>query len=297
MNAISTVAIVGTGVMGSKVAWCCAVNGFAVNMFDVSTTQLESARQNIYRWLVDDALPESDCREVMARIQTAGSLKEAVSQADLVFENVPEILPLKNEVHQQINKVASPEAFIGTNASSLLISDMADASGRPQRFFNMNFADPRHSRLVELMVGPKTSQETQRAATSWAKRIGMVPIVLNKEIMGYAFNRIWRAIKKECLFLADQEYVDFEDIDRAFMLSFNVPRGPFALMDEVGLHSIKRVEEQYYIASGDVTDKPPALLVDLVESGHLGVSTGKGFYSYPNPAYENPDWLTRETDS
>jgi len=296
MNEITTVAIVGTGVMGSKVAWACAVNGLDVYLYDVSGAQMESARLAIYRWLSSDEVPESERREVMARVYTAKSLKGAASRADLVFENVPEILSLKNEVHQQINDVSSPQTYVGTNASSLPISKMADQSGRPQRFFNMNFADPRDSQLVEVMFGPDTLLETKSAAINWARRIGMIPIVLKKEIMGYAFNRIWRAIKKECLFLADQEYIAFEDIDRAFMLSFNVPRGPFALMDEVGLHSVERVEEQYFFASGDESDKPPALLIDLVKRGEHGVSTGKGFYTYPDPAYEDPDWLTKTSE-
>jgi len=141
------------------------------------------------------------------------------------------------------------------------------------------------------MGGSKTAPETIEFALGWAKAIRMIPIVTRAEQMGYSFNRLWRAIKKEVLQQWGRGAADPEDIDRAWMLTFGTPYGPFGLMDQVGLATILKIEERYSEASGDQADRPPQRLYDMVERGELGVATGKGFYAYPNPAYERPDWL------
>ncbi len=293
---IECVAMVGAGVMGSKVAWACCVAGLSVRLYDPSRPQMERALKKIECWMREDGCAEAEIADALSHVTLHDSLGAAVDGVDLAFENVPERLDLKNSVHRQIHELVPEDVLLGSNASSIVVSDLADASGRPELFFNMNFADPREGPLVEIMVGPKTSTKTLKSAELWARKLNMIPIITRKEIIGYCFNRIWRAIKKESLFLADQGYADFEDIDRAFMLSFGVPQGPFAIMDEVGLNSVKLVEEQYYQASGDASDRPPKILNDLVDEGHLGVQSGKGFYDYPNPAYSRPGWLAKQED-
>jgi 3-hydroxybutyryl-CoA dehydrogenase len=119
----------------------------------------------------------------------------------------------------------------------------------------------------------------------------MVPIVTYKEIMGFSFNRVWRAIKREALHLVDAGFSDFEDLDRAWMLEFGTPYGPFGLMDMIGLDVVRDIEMQYYFESREERDRPPKLLDDLIANGRLGVKTGRGFYSYPNPNYKDPNWL------
>ena len=122
----------------------------------------------------------------------------------------------------------------------------------------------------------------------------MVPVICNKDLMGYGFNRIWRAVKKEALHLADSGAVNPEDVDRFWVLCFGSRLGPFAQMDEIGLDTILNVEKQYYEESRDEGDKPPKILTDLVDAGHFGKKSGKGFYDYPNPAYSQPGWLYKE---
>lgn len=290
---IETVAIVGTGVMGSKVAWACIAAGLQVRLFDTDEKQLEAALITIENWLQQDAGAEADVSAKMRGLTTFQNLAEALKGVDLAFENVPEQLPLKNRVHRQIHELLDADALLGSNASSLVSSSMAEPSGRPELFFCMNFCDPRSSALVEIMLTAMTPDSTLKRAEAWARKINMVPVVTRKEIRGYTFNRIWRAIKKESLFLADGGYADPEDIDRAFMLGFDVNKGPFAMMDEVGLHSVLRVEEQYYQASEDPSDRPPGILIDMVEAGKLGVCSGSGFYQYPDPAFSRPGWIDR----
>lgn len=211
---INNVAMIGTGVMGSKVAWACSLAGLKVRMFDQSQKQMEVATQKIESWLREDGHTEAEIVEVMDHVTLHESLADVVEGVDLVFENVPERLELKNLIHRQIHELIGEDVLLGSNTSSIIVSDLADASGRPELFFNMNFADPREGPLVEIMVGPKTSRKTLESAEKWAYKINMVPIITRKEIVGYCFNRIWRAIKKESLYLADRGYADFEDIDR-----------------------------------------------------------------------------------
>jgi 3-hydroxybutyryl-CoA dehydrogenase len=291
---IRSVAIIGIGVMGSKVAWACAVNGLDTYLYDTCSEQINRAVERISGWFFSDPISETEAHASVSRLHPCESLEQALAKVDLAFENVPEVLELKQEVHSRIGHLARSEMLMGSNASSLLCSPLAEASGRPEKFFNMNFTDPREQGLVELMWNPKTTESTKIAAKEWARSIKMVPVATKKEIMGYAMNRIWRAIKKECLFLADQGYADIEDIDRGFMLSYGTPYGPFGLMDKIGLHSIQKVEMRYYDASRDESDKPPELLNKLVEKGHLGELSGKGFYNYPDPNYEQTGWLRME---
>ena len=285
------VAIIGAGTMGRQVAWACAANGLETFVYDTSPHQLTDARKQLFEWFAE--LPNETAQIAREHVQICTSLRQAVSEADLAFENVPEELALKRRVHAEIDKLLPEHALQGSNASALTCSAIASATGRMDRFFNMNFSFPRFQGYVELMPNPETSDSTMLSAAAWAKQIGMVPIATKKEIMGYTMNRIWRAIKKESLFLADRGYADPQDIDRLFMMFFNTSFGPFGLMDTVGLASILRVEERYFEATGDESDRPPAILRERVERNELGEMTGRGFYTWPDPAFRDPDWLRK----
>jgi 3-hydroxybutyryl-CoA dehydrogenase len=292
---IHKIAKIGTGVMGTNVAWACAVNGLETYLYDQSETQLKGAVEKLKSWFFDGSLPEKRAEAALNRIHPCSSLEQALADVDLAFESVYEDLEVKKTIHAEIGRLAAPAILQGSNASSLLCSPMAEASGRPEKFFNMNFTDP-HSgeELVEVMWNPKTTESTKKAAIGWARALKMVPIVTQKEIMGYAFNRIWRAVKKEALNLANLQAADPHDIDRAWMLIFGTPYGPFGLMDRIGLDTVKKIELTYFNASGDENDKPPEILTKLVESGHKGEKAGKGFYEWPNPAFQQPGWLRKE---
>ena len=291
---IRKVGKIGVGVMGSNVAWACVVNGLETYLFDQSGDQLKKAMEKIKGWLFNGKLSPEAAKAAWNRLHPCASLKEALSGVDLAFESVYEDLEVKKKVHAEIGRLAPPHVLMGTNASSLLCTPLAEASGRPDKFFNMNFTDPHTEQLVELMWNPKTSEATQKAALRWARTLKMVPIVCKTELMGYSFNRVWRAIKKEVLYVTNLGASDPEDIDRAWILSFGTPMGPFGMMDQIGLDTIQKIEMRYYEASGDVRDKPPKILNDLVAAGHLGEKTGRGFYTYPNPAYTQPGWLRKE---
>jgi len=153
-----------------------------------------------------------------------------------------------------------------------------------------------HRTMVELMRGTATSNETIENVRQFARTLGLTPLLVRKESTGFIFNRVWRAIKKECLHLVDDGVASHEDVDRAWMIFLGAPAGPFGMMDRVGLDVVRDIEMVYYRESGDESDAPPKLLLDKIERREFGMKTGKGFYTYPGPAFEAPGWLKGDTD-
>jgi 3-hydroxybutyryl-CoA dehydrogenase len=283
---IRRIAIVGGGVMGTKVAWACARAGIPTTLFDSEPGKPAASRALALTW------SEGTERERVARnLLATERLDSALEDAQLAFENVPEDLPLKSQVLAEVGRRLAPGAMMGSNASSLTCSPLAAASGRPARFFNMNFSDPRTDRLVEIMLSPESDARAADFAAAWARTIGMVPLLCGKEQMGYSFNRLWRAIKKEVLRQIEEGYATPEQIDRAWMLIFGMSIGPCGIMDQISLPSVAKVEHQYALASGDPGDEAPPFLHRMIAEGRTGERGGRGFYDYPEPAFRRPGWL------
>lgn len=272
--------------MGAKVAWACARTGIPTRLFDVDAGKAIDSVALAATWSQGE---ERD--RVVRHLVAVAALPEAAQGVQLAFENVPEKQALKCEVAATVGALVPAQAYLGSNASVLPCSPMADASGRPDRFFNMNFSDPRTARLTEVMTSPLASAATVRFAVDWARHIGMIPVVLGRENVGYSMNRMWRVIKKEALRQVAEGVSTPENIDRAWMLAFETDQGPFAIMDAVGLHTVHRIEQQYFELSGDDSDRAPDFLSQMVAQGQLGEAAGKGFYEYPDPAYRQPAWL------
>ena len=290
------VAIIGAGTMGRRIAYGCAVRGVRARLHDVSEEALAGAIEDVRALL--EAADEGDGHGAGAThgvVEACRDLEDCVREADWVIETVHEDLELKRVVLGRIGAAAPPEAFIASNTSSLPGSWMAESTGRPGRFTNMNFGPPEDLK-VEVMGHPGTDPATIDEAKRFLRRLGLVPIVARREIQGYPTNRIWRAIKKESLHLVAGGYLSAEEIDRAWMLDWGTPIGPCGLMDVVGLDVVRDIENVYYEASGDPSDRPPGFLDRMVERGELGVKSGKGFYTYPSPAFERDGWLTASDD-
>jgi len=282
--------------MGRRIAFGCVVEGIPAQLYDVDAPVLRDARQAVEALLsewVETGRLKADARDATSLLSTHTVLSEAVRDVDLVIEAVPEDVDLKREVFGQIDRAADPEALIVTNTSSIPGSRLADATGRPDQVANVNFGPPEDLK-VEVMEHSGTAPATMEAVIAFVHNLGLVPIRVRREIMGYAVNRIWRAIKKETLFLVDGGYATPEDIDRGWMLEWDASMGPCGLMDKVGLDVVRDIEMMYYRESGDPSDLPPQLLHDMIKAGKLGEKTGEGFYSYPNPAYEQDGWLLSE---
>jgi 3-hydroxybutyryl-CoA dehydrogenase len=222
-------------------------------------------------------------------------MAKATSGVDLVIEAVPERLEVKREVFAMMDKVCDDHTILATNSSSIRISKIEDATRRLDKVLNTHFYNiPWRRSVVELMRGNSTSDETLERVRRFMESIGLTPLIVLKESTGFIFNRVWRAIKRECLHLVDEGVATFQDVDRIWMILYEKEIGPFGMMDRVGLDVVRDIEMVYYKESGDKRDAPPGILLEKIGKGELGIKTGKGFYSYPNPEFREPGWLRRE---
>lgn len=293
---LDKVCIVGAGFMGAQIGLQCAARGCTVWLVDTREDSLQRATrlhsQELDSWLGKERITPGERQAILSRIHTSTKLQAGVSDAGLVIESVPEQLEVKRAVFAEADELCPEHTILATNSSSLRVSAIERATRRPDKVLNMHFYPPVWQRtLVELMRGTATSDQTIERAVQFAHAIGLTPLMVRKESTGFIFNRVWRAIKKECLHLVDEGVASHEDVDRAWMIANNAPVGPFGLMDMVGLDVVRDVEMVYYGESGDESDAPPRLLLEKIEKGELGVKTGRGFYSYPSPAYQHPSWL------
>ncbi len=295
-SVVRLVAIVGAGTMGRRIAYGCVSLGVGVKLHDISDEALDEAQSAVWKYLEGGVRGYGlSSEEALSLVEICPDLEQCVRDVDWVIEAVPENLELKRVVLADIGAAAPSRAFVASNTSSLPGSWLAESTGRPGRFINMNFGT--HEDLkVEVMGHPGTTAATTRAAKRFLRQLGLVPIVARREIQGYPTNRIWRAVKKEALHLIAEGYLIAEEIDRAWMLDWGTPFGPCGLMDMVGLDVVRDIENVYYRASGDPSDKPPEFLEQMVERGELGVKSGRGFYEYPSPAYAREGWLTDSED-
>lgn len=216
-----------------------------------------------------------------------------MENADLIIESVPEDLKLKKKVFSQIDKAAPPHAIIATNSSSIPVSKIEEAVKRKDKALNIHFYPPINLRpMVDIMGGRETSDETLEKGKAWIESIGCVPLVVLKECLGFVFNRVWRAVKKECLKIWAEGNADFEDVDRGWRIFTGMNMGPFAMMDGVGLDVVYDVEKSYYKESGNPDDKPPQALKDKIDRGELGLKAGKGFYDWTGSLdFTSPDFI------
>jgi 3-hydroxybutyryl-CoA dehydrogenase len=294
---IEKVAVVGMGILGAQIAIQAACYGYQVTGFDQVEGTFAKANQGLLQALAASGgkgpiTGLEAWKEGTEKVKQAGSLEEALAAADLVIEAVPENLELKRKVFAQLDALAPARAILASNSSSIPISKIESATQRPQQCLNLHFYFPiMGMNLIDVMGGSQTSQETMQAGIAWARSIGCIPLLVKKEIFGFCFNRIWRAVKREVLHMWADGFVELQDVDRAWMVFTGMPFGPFGLMDQVGLDVIYNVELSYFGDSQDPRDQPPEALKAMVERGELGFKTGKGFYDYPQPAYKKPGFL------
>ncbi len=292
-TAIRNITIVGAGFMGRQIACRCLTHGYEVWLVDDSAEALEQTRRGLAHDLCGEGAKPGE--DILARLHATADLGQGVAQADLVIEATPERLETKREVFARLDALCPERTILDTNSSSLRVSRIEDVTRRLDRVLNLHFFAPVAERpVVELMGGSATAPETIERVRQFARGLDMTPLIVRRESTGFIFNRVWRAVKRECLHLVDQGVASPEDVDRAWMFLYRTPMGPFGQMDMIGLDVIRDIEMVYYGESGDEADAPPQFLNDMIARGELGVKTGKGFYTYPHPAYEDPGWLKGE---
>jgi len=290
-----TLWVVGAGTMGAQIALQSAIHGYTVFMVDSVPHALEKAaerqREELNARIERGEITLETADEIKKRIHFP-SVTNDLSPPDLVIEAATENIEVKREIFKILDTICPVYTLLASNSSSIKISAIESATKRPDRVLNLHFYNPVWQRpVVELMRGTATSDETIETVRRFARSIGVTPLMVLKESTGFLFNRVWRAVKKECLHLVDEGVASFEDVDRAWMIAFGQLMGPFGIMDRIGLDVVRDIEMTYYKESKNPSDAPPKLLLDKIERGELGVKTGKGFYTYPHPAFEDPRWL------
>ena len=296
---IRCVLIVGAGTMGQQIGLQCAMHGYEVVVYDIAPEALKAASAQIKTYaahLVSQTrLTRSESDAALARISFTTDPEDA-ARADLISESVPEEPALKAKVFAQFNELCPPHTIFTTNTSSLVPSMFADATGRPAQFAALHFHTyVWDSNVVDIMPHPGTSPETVELLYAFAKRIGQIPIVLNKENYGYVFNAMLNALNTAAVKLAVDGVASVEDIDRAWMGVMKMPIGPFGIMDVVGLKTVWDIVQFWATTLNDPQLQANAnWFKEYVDKGWLGVKTGRGFYTYPDPAYARPGFLTGE---
>ena len=208
-------------------------------------------------------------------------LSEATKNADFMIEAVVEKLDVKRELFAELDKLCPPHAILASNSSNIVSSQFADVTSRPDKVCNMHFFNPALvMKVVEVVKGPHTSEETTQITMDLTKAIGKTPVLITKEIYGFVVNRILGALTREAFFLADEGYATPQDIDIAVEGALGHPMGPFRLLDLTGLDLSYTIRMERYKMSGDPKDKPPKILEEKYKAGEFGRKTGKGFYTY-----------------
>jgi 3-hydroxyacyl-CoA dehydrogenase len=293
---IRNVAVIGTGTLGTQIAVHSSFHGYDVSAYDADPKSLERVLGMIkVRISNSNRKPAISLKEIQRqakKIRISSTLEEAVGGADLVIEAIPENLILKRRIFKQIDSTAPERAILATNSSSIPVSRIEGATRRPEKCLNIHFYSLDLGRnIADVMGGRKTTPRVLEAGKEWVRSLGCVPLTVKKELLGFCFNRVWRAVKRETLHMWAGGYVDFKDIDRGWMVWTGMSQGPFGIMDAVGLDVVYGIEMVYYNESKARRDHPPAALKRMIDRNQLGVKTGKGFYTYPNPEFKNQDFL------
>ncbi|MTH55336.1 3-hydroxyacyl-CoA dehydrogenase family protein [Bacillus mangrovi] len=282
---IKTIAVVGAGQMGHQIAMLCALGGYETILQDVNETALSKAESTLHN-LIDkrvqkNKLTEEEAKQAFSRLTFTSGLKEAAGKADFIIEAVVEKLDVKKQVFAQLDEYAAPHAILATNSSTIMNSYLAEATNRPDQVVNMHFFFPALIMdCVEVVTSEKTSEETARKTMEVCEKINRTAVLLKKEISGFIANRILGALQKEAVYLYENGYADFKDIDTICRKALHHPIGPFELMDLSGIDVGYYVMQQRYAETGDPADKPFACIEEKMEQGHLGRKTGKGWYDY-----------------
>lgn len=289
IDEVRVVAQVGAGRMGSGIAEVVARAGYRVVLMDISEEALKfsisAIRSSMGRLVAKGKITEKDVEEAISRIRTTTRLEEAGREADVVIEAVPEDVDLKKRVFRDLDAVCPERTVFASCTSAIMVTDLASATKRPDRFVGLHFFNPVPiMRGVEVVRGALTSQETLELAVEFCKRLGKVPIVVN-DGPGFFTSRWFAAWAGEAFRLFEMGIAGIKEIDQMAKLCFNMPMGPFELHDMAGIDVQLHVMEYLFKETGDPRYAPPLILKKLVQAGYYGdrkynPRSKGGFYDY-----------------
>lgn len=293
IDRIREILVVGAGAMGSQIAMVCALAGYRATATDLADEALARAeaqlRGRVGRSVDKGRLSAADAEAAFDRLTLTTDLDTAARRADFVIEAAAERVDVKREVFARLDATTPEHAILTTNSSTIVSSQLADATGRPDRVANMHFFNPALvMACVEVVGSPATSAATVRTTVELTRRLGKQPVVLHREIPGFVANRILNAVRDEALHLLESGVSSVADIDTACRTALGYPMGPFELMDLTGIDIGYHAKLARHAVSHDPRDIPSPTVTALVERNELGRKTGTGFYRYDDQGRRHP---------
>lgn len=293
---LQNVTVAGSGVLGSQIAFQSAFFGYAVTVYDINDQAINNAKErmmklkSVYGEFFNDM---EKAEAALNRLVYNTDLAEAVKDADLVIEAVPEVPEIKTTFYKSLGEVAPEKTIFASNSSTMLPSQFAQFTGRPEKFLNLHFANEIwKNNTAEVMGHPGTDAKYADIVEEFARTIGMIPFRLHKEQPGYILNSLLVPLLDAAMDLWVKDVADPHTIDKNWMISTGAPTGPFAILDVVGMATPYNLNlakaEKGVPHAKEIAEK---LKTEYIDQGKMGVSSGEGFYKYPNPAYANPDFL------
>lgn len=295
---IKNVTIAGSGVLGSQIAFQSAFYGYNIIVYDINDEVLEKAKKSFEilaeNFKKDLNASDGQLEAAFRRISYSSDLKDAVKDADLMIEAIPENPVIKTEFYNKLAPLAPEKTIFATNTSTLLPSMFAAVTGRPEKFLSLHFANEiwKHN-TAEIMGHATTNPEVFQDVVDFAKHIGMVTLPLHKEQPGYIVNSLLVPLLDAATSLLVNDVADVKTVDKAWMVATGAPVGPFGILDVVGIttaYNINKIkfEKTKDETAGKVVDY---LKKNFIDQNKLGLSTLEGFYKYPNPAFQEADFL------
>jgi len=288
--AVKNITVLGSGVMGHGIAQVSATAGYNVVLRDIKQEFLDKAMEKI-RWSLDklvtkEKISKEEGDAIFSRIRPIVDLNDAVKDAELVIEVVPEIMELKKSVYAELDKAAAPDVIFASNTSTLPITEIANTTSRPDKFIGIHFFNPPQlMKLVEVIPGEKTSQQVTDLTLDYVKSVNKQAVVCRKDVPGFIINRLFIPMVHEACYLKDRTNATLEEIDSAVKFNLGFPMGIFELADFTGMDVIHKATTEMHLRDKKVINPHP-LVEKMFDEKKLGQKSGEGYYKYSDDKYE-----------
>jgi len=287
---VKNITVLGSGIMGHGIAQVSATAGYNVVLRDIEQKFLDKAMEKI-KWSLDkmvtkEKLTQTEAEAIYSRIKPVVDLKEAVKDAEMVIEVVPEIMDLKKKVYAELDQVANKDVIFASNTSTLPITEIATTTSRPEKFIGIHFFNPPQlMKLVEIIPGEKTSQEIIDIIQEFVKSVGKTAVLCRKDVPGFIINRLFIPMVHEACYVRDRTGATLEEIDSAVKFKLGFPMGIFELADFTGMDVIHKATTEMHLRDKKVI-LPHPTIEKMFDEKKLGQKSGEGFYKYSDDKYE-----------